>query len=304
VLHVCSTQPDFFTERDLRFLEGVARWVGTVAHRGELAEQLIVATAEQSRRTVAEELVTVLAHDLRNLLTPLKGRIDLIQRRAAREDRVEDCHDAEELAHSVARLDRLIADLLDVGRLDQSIFVLSPQPLDLVRLVQETVGRFTSEDRGCRVEAPDELVLVADPDRLRQALENVLANALQHSPVGAAVGVAIVREQRSDGPWAVVSVQDQGPGIAPELLPRLFTRFAAGPQSVGLGLGLYLAHSIAAAHGGTLTVASTPGAGDCFQFALRIELRRHSRRSPDGRADGGTEAPRRSLPPKRAPTAG
>jgi two-component system OmpR family sensor kinase len=148
------------------------------------------------------------------------------------------------------------------------------------------------------------LVLVADPDRLRQALENVLANALQHSPVGAAVGVAIVREQRSDGLWAVVSVQDQGPGIAPELLPRLFTRFAAGPQSVGLGLGLYLAHSIAAAHGGTLTVASTPGAGDCFQFALRLELRRHSRRSPDGRADGGTEAPRRSLPPKRAPTAG
>jgi two-component system, OmpR family, sensor kinase len=273
VLHATSTQPALFTERDQRFLEGVARWVGVVAHRGELAEQLVATAAEQSRRAAADELVTVLAHDLRNLLTPLKGRIDLIRRRAEREARVEDCHDAEELGHTVARLNRLIGDLLDVGRLDQGIFVIDPQPMDLVGLVQETVARFASADREIRVEAPDELVLVADPDRLRQALENVLANALHHSPEAAPVVVTIKQEQRSDGPWAVLGVQDQGPGIAPEVLPRLFTRFAAGPRSAGLGLGLYLAHSIAAAHGGTLTVVSAPGAGACFQFTFRIEAR-------------------------------
>ena len=178
VLHATSAQPGLFTERDQRFLQGVARWVGSVAHRGELAEQLVAAAAEQSRRTVAEELITVLAHDLRNLLTPLKGRIELIRRRADREDRVEDSHDAEALGHSVTGLDRLIGDLLDVGRLDQGIFAINPQPMDLVELAQETAARFASAEREVRVEGPVELVLVADPDRLRQALENVLANAL------------------------------------------------------------------------------------------------------------------------------
>ena len=287
-LQVNSTQADFFTARDLRFLQGVARWVGMVAHRAELAEQLVATAAEQSRRLAADELVTVLAHDLRNLLTPLKGRIDLIQRRAYREDRLDDAHDAEELAHTLARLNRLVADLLDVGRLDQGIFAINRQPLDLVAVVQDTVARFASHERDIRVEAPDELVLMADSDRLRQALENLLANALHHSPEAAPIVVSVRPEQRADGQWAVLRVQDRGPGISAELLPRLFTRFAAGAGSTGLGLGLYLAHSIATAHGGTLTVASSPGAGACFQLALRMEERRRSRSPKAARVDGST----------------
>ena len=68
--------------------------------------------------------------------------------------------------------------------------------------------------------------------------------------------------------WAVITVQDTGPGIAPDLLPRLFTRFTSGGGNKGLGLGLYLARGIAVAHGGTLTVDSTPGKGASFRLEL------------------------------------
>lgn len=68
--------------------------------------------------------------------------------------------------------------------------------------------------------------------------------------------------------WAVISVHDEGPGIPASLLPKLFTRFSSGPQSTGLGLGLYLAHSIATAHNGTLTVQSEPGQGTRFVMSL------------------------------------
>jgi two-component system, OmpR family, sensor kinase len=110
-----------------------------------------------------------------------------------------------------------------------------------------------------------------DPDRIRQALENLLANAVKHSPAGGAVSLQVATLARGGDQAAVITVADEGPGIPPELLPRLFERFAAGPGSTGLGLGLYLASRIAAAHGGTLTVDSAPGHGARFALSLPCE---------------------------------
>jgi two-component system, OmpR family, sensor kinase len=113
-----------------------------------------------------------------------------------------------------------------------------------------------------------ELVVQADPNRIRQALENLVANALKHSPAGLPVVIRVEGEQRADGSWAQVEVKDQGPGIPPELMPRIFERFTKGRGSKGLGLGLYLVRSIAEAHGGTLAARSEPGKGACFTLAL------------------------------------
>ncbi len=115
---------------------------------------------------------------------------------------------------------------------------------------------------------PGYLVAEADANRLRQVLENLLSNALRHSPEGMPVIVEVTTQQRKDTTWAVITVQDAGPGIAPDLLPRLFTRFASEGNTKGLGLGLYLARGIAVAHGGTLTVDSTPGKGASFRLEL------------------------------------
>ena len=111
---------------------------------------------------------------------------------------------------------------------------------------------------------------MADADRLRQALENLLSNALRYSPEGMPVIVEVHTERQEESTWAAITVHDAGPGISPELLPRLFTRFASGGSNKGLGLGLYLAHGIALAHGGTLTVDSRPGKGASFRLALPL----------------------------------
>ncbi|HVF99970.1 MAG TPA: ATP-binding protein, partial [Chloroflexia bacterium] len=112
-----------------------------------------------------------------------------------------------------------------------------------------------------------------DPSRIRQALENLLANAVKYSPKLLPVHIVVRAETREHAEgevqeWAVISVHDEGPGIPASLLPTLFTRFSAGPGSTGLGLGLYLAHSIATAHSGTLTVQSEPGQGTRFVMSL------------------------------------
>ena len=138
-------------------------------------------------------------------------------------------------------------------------------------LARDVARDLAVPDVAIRVRGPDELVVVADPLRLRQMLENLLANAIRHSPDGGEVEVELTAERRDAGAWAVLSVADQGPGIPPEVRPRLFQRFSTGPGSVGLGLGLYLAQRITAAHGGTLTADPSPRRGARFVLSLPSE---------------------------------
>ncbi len=112
--------------------------------------------------------------------------------------------------------------------------------MDLVALVQETADTFRTEATGVEVRAAeDEVRVEVDPDRVRQVLERLLANAVKHSPEGAAVRVTVGIEERGDASWAALTVSDEGPGVPPELLPRIFERFATRPGSTGLGLGLF-----------------------------------------------------------------
>ena len=268
VLHVAAEKVDAFSDQDLRFLEAVARWVALMAVRAELTEQLAQDAAEKARRRAAEELMTILAHDIRNYLTPLGSRLDIILRTARREGDQQYLKHAEAAKVAVTRLTRLTRDLMDAARLEEDVFSLTTQPVDLVQLVQETVRHFRTPHSSIHVRVPQALVVEADPDRVRQVLENLVSNALKHGFKGTPVVVELDEENRKDGQWAVITVRDEGPGIAPELLPRLFNRFASGPASGGLGLGLYLAKGIADAHGGMLTVTSNPGEGSTFRLTL------------------------------------
>jgi len=267
-----SAHPTYFREDDLPFLDAVSHWVGMVAHRAELVEQLALDAREQGRRVAADDLISTLAHDLGNLLTPLKTRLDLLRRRAVREQRERDQQDVEAAVAAVNRLTTLMRDLLDSSRLDHGMFALDAQPTELAELVRQTCAALTTDQVPIRVEAPVDLVVTVDAERIRQALENLLSNALKYAPAGTAVTVEVSTEAAAeDGDaWAVISVADQGPGIPPELRSRLFDRFARGPDSTGLGLGLYLASRVAAAHGGTLTLDPSPAVG--ARFSLRLPL--------------------------------
>jgi signal transduction histidine kinase len=247
--------------------------MGMVVLQTELAARLAREAQAQAQRMTAENLINVLAHDLRTPLTPLRGHLDMIRRRAAHGDGQQDIlHHAVQGARALDRMNSLIGDLLDVGRLAQGLFSLHVQPVDLIALVRETVDLLRVAEADVHLHVLDNLCVQGDPRRLRQALENLLHNALQHSPPGTAVAVEVTRELRTDGEWAMLTVRDDGPGIAPSLLPLLFDRFARGRDSTGLGLGLYLARGIAEAHGGTLTGESCVGQGASFHMALPLSM--------------------------------
>lgn len=215
----------------------------------------------------ARERITVLAHDLKNLLTPLRNRVDLISKRADRENRGRDLRDAKEAILAIERLNQLITDLLDAERLDQGLFTLRLAPVELVRMARETAEMLHGSSK-IHVRAAGEISILADASRLRQALENVITNAVQHSPPGKPVTVTVEVERHAGGEWAIVTIADEGPGIPPDRIPFLFQRYQPGVRSNGLGLGLFLAQGIAWAHGGTLTADSSPGDGTRFRLSL------------------------------------
>ena len=271
LLMLASRKPDFFTPEDVRFAEAAAHWTGIVAHRAELAEHIGRNAAQQARRAAAEELVTVLAHDLRNFLGPLTLRLDILRMQRG----PEAAGDVDAARRIVKRLEALVGDLLDVARIDQGVFQFKPEMVDVRALVAEVVRVLDSAQHPIRLRVEDgEAILVpADPARLRQCLENLIANATQHSP--AAVPVSIfMRRARGPSQEARVNVEvvDEGPGIAPDFLPHLFERFSTRERG-GLGLGLYIAKRIATAHGGDLSVESQPGKGARFILSLLAETK-------------------------------
>ena len=267
VLSAVSTAPEFFTEGDLQFLATVSRWVGMVAHRAELVERSRAEAAAHGRRAAAEELITILAHDFRNLLTPLRARLDVMARRARRDGQHRYLQDTDELIGSVDRLDRLVRDLLDTARLKQGVFELTREPVDLVELLKVTAADLAPMPGLVELRGPmDELVVSADAGRLRQVFENLLSNALKVQPENEPVRIELTMNDS----WAMVAVIDSGPGVSPDVMPHLFERFGAGPGSIGLGLGLYLARGITEAHGGSVEVDSRPASG--ARFTVRLPL--------------------------------
>jgi two-component system OmpR family sensor kinase len=254
VVLASSSAPQHFTEDDLHFLEAVTHWVGVVIHRAELVEQQTREAVAQAHRLAAEEILTVMAHDLGNLLTPLKARVELLERRARREG--QNTYERELLLinQSVTRLKWLATDLLDVARLRQGLFTLRHHTFDLVEVLRDMVPIWSTLQHPIDLHAPDQVMLMADQQRIQQAIENLLSNATTHADPGTAVQVIVNKEQSSDGAWVQVTISSQGPPIPPDLLASLFLPFAKGAQSTGMGLGLYLAERIAHAHHGSLTV--------------------------------------------------
>ena len=136
-------------------------------------------------------------------------------------------------------------------------------------LVQEVISGFRTAERPFHFHTPVEVVFTADPDRLRQLLENVLANVVKYAPKQTPISVEVHIERRMEGPWMILTVSNQGPGLPPERLATFFHPFVASLESTGLGL--YLADRIAAAHGGMLTIDSPAGQGVQVTLALPVE---------------------------------
>ena len=214
---------------------------------------------EQMRRFVADA-----SHELRTPLASIRGYSELtlkaIERAVNDEEGTRTA--LERIQAQSLRMTRLVEDLLLLARLDEGAELVYTT-VDIAQLALEGIAdaQPTGPDHLWNVDVPDGPVIVlGDSGRLHQVVTNLLANARTHTPAGTTVTVTV----ESDADAAVLRVHDDGPGIDPELAEDLFSRFARGDasrarQTGGTGLGLAIVKAIVEGHGGTITVASTPG---------------------------------------------
>jgi signal transduction histidine kinase len=171
------------------------------------------------------------------------------------------------------RVTRLIAELLDISRIDSGRLELRRQPVDLSAAVERHIQALTANGQ-----APDRFLVRtrqplpavwADPDKVDQVLGNLLENAVRHGEGTVTIELAPA-PAKSDEKGTAVTVSDEGPGIPEESMGRVFTRFWRGSKRGGTGLGLYIVKGIVEAHGGTITVGRGPGGGAEFRFILPV----------------------------------
>lgn len=208
------------------------------------------------------DLVATVAHELRSPLTGVKG---FVQALLNRWDKLNDEQKKLMLTTVSAdseRLSRLIAELLDVARIDTGRLQLYPRPTDaevLVRRIVQSVAAGTATPVELEV-GPDLPEISADPDKFTQVVTNLVENGVRH---GEGTVRVVLRALPDGTEWEGVEVRvdDEGEGIPAELRRRVFTKFWTSGVRGGSGLGLYIVHGLVRAHGGTVVITDAPGGG-------------------------------------------
>ncbi len=273
LISVGRAEPDAFDDHDVELMTLLGRLAASAIQN--------IRAYESERRTVDElrrlsalraDFVSLVSHELRSPMAAVIGAARTLQQRWRELQPGQREAFLALIADETTRLAELIGDVLDTSRIDAGTFTYRFRDVDLVALVHETVATALvgQDEVPVLADVPATLPLIrGDADRLRQVLANLIDNAVKYSPAGRAVEV---RAAQRDGS-VVVSVSDGGPGIAHDehrLIFEKFGRVASGNSKPGTGLGLYIARSIAEAHGGTLDVASTPGRGATFTLRLPV----------------------------------
>ena len=225
--------------------------------------------ARHRSETQVRQFVADASHELRTPLASIRGYAELVRRLDRGPDEVPpDVLRAMDRVESEARrMTSLVEDLLLLARLDAGR-PLDRVPVDLASLATDLVAdaHVAGPDHRWRLEVPetaDDLVVTGDDGALRQVLANLLSNARVHTPAGTTVTTSVTARPEAPG-TVTITVRDDGPGIEPELLGRLFDRFTRGDAArspgTGTGLGLSIAKAVVDAHGGTISADGTPGA--------------------------------------------
>ncbi|WP_235928172.1 sensor histidine kinase [Goekera deserti] len=242
------------------------------------SEEQARASEEQARasETRMRRFIADASHELRTPLTSIRGFAEL-HRHGAATSAEETARMMQRIESEAARMGMLVEDLLQLARLDRQR-ELSVLPVDLAELGGDAVqdARAVQPDRPISLvldpSLTDDPVVLGDEARLRQVIGNLVANALAHTPVEAAVRI-VLSEPADDPDVVVVSVADEGPGMEPADAERVFERFyradASRTRAVGgSGLGLSIVDALTRAHGGSVSLSTAPGRGARFDVRL------------------------------------
>jgi PAS domain S-box-containing protein len=243
-------------------------FLGAIANVRDITHRKI---EEETQNT----FISVISHELKTPVSIIKGYAETLGREDAEWDSATLRDGLTVIGEEADRLARQIGDLLEVSRLHANGLQLELTEWPLPPLVAQVVERFAGQAGNAfsfELRFPDEAPIVyADYERTRAVLENLISNAIKYSPEGGAIRIA----GRPDGDHVIVSVADQGIGIAPEEQKQIFERFyrvdnRLRRETQGAGLGLFLSKAIVEAQGGRLWVDSQPGRGARFSFTLPL----------------------------------
>jgi PAS domain S-box-containing protein len=264
-----------YTQADVAVAEDLARRAALAVENAQLytEAQAAIHTAEEAVRA-REEFLSVAAHELKTPVTSLRGFAQLTLR-ALEQDRELD---RDRLRHALTvvnqqsdKLRRLVAQLLDISRIQSGRLQLELREVDLTQLIDEVVTSMLHQTQfhTLRVNSPGPRTVRIDPLRLEQVLTNLVDNAIKYSPQGGTIDIDV---WSPDVEHVGVAVRDQGPGILPEHRAHIFERFyqagADAEHAAGMGLGLYISREIVELHGGTITAEFPPEGGARFVITL------------------------------------
>lgn len=257
-LATAETAPNWWAPAGLLFAVSVL----AVLFARNLASPMVASGARERRR---RELIGDLAHELRAPLTTVRSQLEA----AEAELLPLDAAFVRSLHEEAARMERLVSDMDDLGLAEAGVLHLRPLSQDVTSLANEVLAGFRASAGAVklRLDAPAPVRVHADPARIRQALTNLVANAVRHTPSEGTVTVSV----RTDGSHAVLTVADTGVGIPAEELPHVFERFHHN-GSGGSGLGLAITARIVDAHGGSIHLTSTAGTGTTVVIRLPLDL--------------------------------
>ena len=246
-----------------------------VLERSQEEHQKLLQDLEAASRA-KDEFLAMLGHELRNPLSPIATALQLMKRKG--DTRIS--HEQQVIERQVNHLTRLVDDLLDVSKITRGKVELRKEPVDIAEVIAKAVemASYLLEQRHHALSfdiAHERLTVDGDPVRLAQVVANLLTNAARYTERGGKIAVSARREaDEGEAGQIVIRVKDNGSGISPDLLPRIFDLFIQGHRSSdraqgGLGLGLALVKNLVALHGGSV-VARSDGLGKGSEFVIRL----------------------------------
>jgi len=262
----------------------------------ELADAQTGRERAQQQSHAKDEFMAMLAHELRNPLSAISAALEVLQHAGGNQGVAERARTI--IGRQTRNLSRLVDDLLEVARVITGKVALARAPLELGDAVQRCVAQLEARAAPRRIELEVDGAphwIHGDPVRIEQIVTNILSNAIKYTATGGVIRVTLTAQ----GEDTVLSVTDNGLGIAPELLPQIFEPFVQGERTLdraqgGLGVGLTLVHRLVELHGGRVSALSDgPGQGSTFIIRLpRVPVPEAALQAPDARP---RSAPRRIL---------
>jgi signal transduction histidine kinase len=231
-----------------------------------------------------DTFLSIASHELKTPLTTLLGNAQMLQRRVTSERSLNerDTRTIGVISAQATRLNRMVAALLDLSRIQTGQLSIEREPLDLCQLAQRVMDEIQPmlDQHTIALNTPDEpLVIEGDELRLEQVVQNLIQNAVKYSPAGSSIQVQVQRQRHT----ACLQVIDEGIGIPEDALPQLFTRFyrASNVQEQhisGMGVGLHIVKEIIELHQGQVAVTSQEGHGSTFSVCLPLADEQQSNR--------------------------